>query len=112
VSISLDDFGTGYSSLSYMLTFPLDRIKIDRSFTIGLGVHERASILVESVARMSKQLGMSVLVEGVETEAQMRFIEGLGTISEVQGFLFSPAVPEPEARKMLVGKKRRQVVAA
>jgi diguanylate cyclase (GGDEF)-like protein/PAS domain S-box-containing protein len=112
VRISLDDFGTGYSSLSYMLTFPLDRIKIDRSFTIGLGVHERASILVESVARMSKQLGMSVLVEGVETEAQMRFIEGLGTISEVQGFLFSPAVPEPEARKMLVGKKRRQVVAA
>jgi diguanylate cyclase (GGDEF)-like protein/PAS domain S-box-containing protein len=54
IKISLDDFGTGYSSLSYMLTFPLDRIKIDRSFTIGLGVHERASILVESVARMSK----------------------------------------------------------
>ncbi len=75
IRISLDDFGTGYSSLSYLLTFPLDRIKIDRSFTIGLGLHERASILVESVARMSKQLGMSVLVEGVETEAQMRFIE-------------------------------------
>jgi diguanylate cyclase (GGDEF)-like protein/PAS domain S-box-containing protein len=113
VRISLDDFGTGYSSLSYMLTFPLDRIKIDRSFTIGLGVHERASILVESVARMSKQLGMSVLVEGVETEAQMRFIESLGTISEVQGFLFSPAVQEAEARKMLAsGKQQRQVAAA
>jgi diguanylate cyclase (GGDEF)-like protein/PAS domain S-box-containing protein len=111
VRISLDDFGTGYSSLSYMLTFPLDRIKIDRSFTIGLGVHERASILVESVARMSNQLGMSVLVEGVETEAQMRFIESLGTISEVQGFLFSPAVPEPEAKKMLAGGKQRQVAA-
>jgi diguanylate cyclase (GGDEF)-like protein len=113
VRISLDDFGTGYSSLSYMLTFPLDRIKIDRSFTIGLGVHERASILVESVARMSKQLGMSVLVEGVETEAQMRFIESLGTISEVQGFLFSPAVQETEARKMLAsGKQQPQVAAA
>jgi EAL domain-containing protein (putative c-di-GMP-specific phosphodiesterase class I) len=112
VRISLDDFGTGYSSLSYLLTFPLDRIKIDRSFTIGLGVHERASILVESVARMSKQLGMSVLVEGVETEAQMRFIEGLGTISEVQGFLFSPAVPETEARKMLAGGGKKHQVAA
>jgi diguanylate cyclase (GGDEF)-like protein len=111
VRISLDDFGTGYSSLSYMLTFPLDRIKIDRSFTIGLGVHERASILVESVARMSKQLGMSVLVEGVETEAQLRFIEGLGTIAEVQGFLFSPAVPEAEARKMLAGKRRQSAAA-
>jgi diguanylate cyclase (GGDEF)-like protein/PAS domain S-box-containing protein len=110
VKISLDDFGTGYSSLSYLLSFPLDRIKIDRSFTIGLGVHERASILVESVALMSGRLGMSVLVEGVETEAQFRFIEGLGTISETQGFLFSPAVPEIEARKM-IGRRVRQDAA-
>ena len=107
IRISLDDFGTGYSSLSYLLTFPLDRIKIDRSFTIGLGVHERASILVESVARMSGRLGMSVLVEGVETDAQLRFIESLGTIAEVQGFLFSPAVPETEVRKMIEGKLRQ-----
>ncbi|HLW91753.1 MAG TPA: EAL domain-containing protein, partial [Roseiarcus sp.] len=111
VRISLDDFGTGYSSLSYLLTFPLDRIKIDRSFTIGLGVHERASILVESVALMSGRLGMSVLVEGVETEAQFRFIQGLGTISEAQGFLFSAAVPEQEARKM-IDRKARQDAAA
>jgi EAL domain-containing protein (putative c-di-GMP-specific phosphodiesterase class I) len=55
---------------------------------------------------------MSVLVEGVETEAQLRFIESLGTISEVQGFLFSPAVPEPEARKMVDGGKQRRVAAA
>ncbi len=55
IRISLDDFGTGYSSLSYVLAFPLDRIKIDRSFTIGLGLQERASILVESVAQMCAQ---------------------------------------------------------
>jgi len=91
--ISLDDFGTGYSSLSYLLSFPLDRIKIDRSFTIGLGVHERASILVESVAAMSRKLGMTVLIEGVETERQMNVIEQFGTIAEAQGFLFSPPVP-------------------
>jgi diguanylate cyclase (GGDEF)-like protein len=107
VRISLDDFGTGYSSLSYVLAFPLDRIKIDRSFTIGLGLQDRASILVESVAQMCGKLGMSVLVEGVETDLQLRFIERLGTISEVQGFYFSPAVPEAEARRMIVERKRR-----
>jgi diguanylate cyclase (GGDEF)-like protein len=106
VRISLDDFGTGYSSLSYVLAFPLDRIKIDRSFTIGLGLQDRASILVESVAQMCGKLGMSVLVEGVETDLQLRFIERLGTISEVQGFYFSAAVPEPEARRLVTEKKR------
>ena len=92
--ISLDDFGTGYSSLSYLLSFPLDRIKIDRTFTMGLGVQERASVLVESVAAMSRRLGMCVLIEGVETAKQLRMIETLGTIAEAQGFLFSPPVPE------------------
>jgi len=106
VRVSLDDFGTGYSSLSYLLAFPLDRIKIDRSFTIGLGLQERASVLVESVAQMCARLGMSVLVEGVETDLQMRFIERIGSIAEVQGFYFSPAVPEAEARRMLDEKKR------
>ncbi|MGD0643126.1 MAG: EAL domain-containing protein [Roseiarcus sp.] len=106
VRISLDDFGTGYSSLSYVLAFPLDRIKIDRSFTIGLGLQERASILIESVAHMCAKLGMSVLVEGVETDLQLRFIERVGSIAEVQGFYFSPAVPEAEARRMLDEKKR------
>ena len=75
------------------MSFPLDRIKIDRSFTTGLGAQERASILVESVASMSRKLGMTVLIEGVETERQMSVIEQLGTIGEAQGFLFSPAVP-------------------
>ncbi len=106
VRISLDDFGTGYSSLSYVLAFPLDRIKIDRSFTIGLGLQERASILIESVAHMCAKLGMSVLVEGVETDLQMGFIERVGSISEVQGFYFSPAVPELEARRMVDEKRR------
>ena len=92
--ISLDDFGTGYSSLSYLLSFPLDRIKIDRTFTMGLGVQERASVLVESVAAMSRRLGMCVLIEGVETARQLGMIETLGTIAEAQGFLFSPPVPE------------------
>ena len=101
--ISLDDFGTGYSSLSYLLSFPLDRIKIDRSFTIGLGLQERASIVVESVAQMSRKLGMTVLIEGVETERQMRVIESLGTIAEVQGYLFSMPVPESQVLSLIGG---------
>ncbi len=109
--ISLDDFGTGYSSLSYLLSFPLDRIKIDRSFTLGLGIQERASILVESVAAMSRRLGMTVLIEGVETERQMRFIEQLGTIAEVQGFLFSKPVAKSET-SALVGRRMRRDSAA
>lgn len=107
VRISLDDFGTGYSSLSYILAFPLDRIKIDRSFTAGLGLQDRASILVESVAQMCAKLGMGVLVEGVETEAQLRFLERVGTIAEVQGYYFNPALPEREALALLADKGRR-----
>ncbi len=105
--ISLDDFGTGYSSLSYLLSFPLDRIKIDRSFTLGLGVHERASILVESVAAMSRKLGMTVLIEGVETEQQMAVVQQLGTIAEVQGFLLSPPVPLSGVEALLHRKRGR-----
>jgi diguanylate cyclase (GGDEF)-like protein len=99
--VSLDDFGTGYSSLSYLLSFPLDRIKIDRSFTMGLGLQERASVLVEGVSSMSRRLGMSVLIEGVETAKQLRMIENLGTIAEAQGYLFSRPVPEKEVSGLL-----------
>jgi diguanylate cyclase (GGDEF)-like protein len=99
--VSLDDFGTGYSSLSYLLSFPLDRIKIDRSFTMGLGLQERASVLVEGVSSMSRKLGMSVLIEGVETAKQLRMIEALGTISEAQGYLFSRPVAEKDVAGLL-----------
>jgi EAL domain-containing protein (putative c-di-GMP-specific phosphodiesterase class I) len=99
--ISLDDFGTGYSSLSYLLSFPLDRIKIDRSFTMGLGLQERASVLVEGVSAMSRRLGMTVLIEGVETAKQLRMIEGLGSIAEAQGYLFSRPVPESAVSGLL-----------
>jgi diguanylate cyclase (GGDEF)-like protein len=109
VRISLDDFGTGYSSLSYLHTFPLDKIKIDRSFTMAIGSDQRASIVIASVAGMCKMLGMEVLVEGVETELQMQFVDGLGSVAEVQGFLFSPAVPEKEIRAMFEKETRRKI---
>jgi diguanylate cyclase (GGDEF)-like protein/PAS domain S-box-containing protein len=109
VRISLDDFGTGFSSLSYLHTFPLDKIKIDRSFTMAIGSDQRASIVIASVAGMCKMLGMDVLVEGVETELQMQFVDGLGSVAEVQGFLFSPAIPEKEIRAMFEIATQRKI---
>ncbi len=67
---------------------------------MGLGVQERASIVVESVAAMSRKLGMTVLIEGVETERQMRVIEQFGAIAEAQGYLFSPPVPLSEVEAL------------
>ena len=75
---------------------------------MGLGIQERASILVESVAAMSRKLGMSVLIEGVETERQMRVIEQLGTIAEVQGFLFSQPVAQSETSALVGGPHAAQ----
>ncbi|WP_158818401.1 bifunctional diguanylate cyclase/phosphodiesterase [Methylocapsa sp. S129] len=109
VRIALDDFGTGFSSLSYLHTFPLDKIKIDRSFTIAMGSDQRASIVIASVAGMCKMLGMDVLVEGIETERQMQFVDGLGSVAEVQGFLFSPAVPEKDIRAMFESAVQRKI---
>ena len=80
---------------------------------MGLGIQERASILVESVAAMSRKLGMTVLIEGVETERQMRMIEQLATIAEAQGFLFSPPVARPDALALVAsGTRPGRAVAA
>jgi diguanylate cyclase (GGDEF)-like protein len=101
VRISLDDFGTGYSSLSYLHSYPLDKVKIDRSFLLGLGASQRPLNLLHGVARLSADLGMSVVVEGVETEEQLALVAREGSVEEVQGFLFGAAMPSEEIRRML-----------
>jgi EAL domain-containing protein (putative c-di-GMP-specific phosphodiesterase class I) len=68
---------------------------------MGLGIQERASVLVEGVSAMSRRLGMSVLIEGAETQKQLRMIETLGTIAEAQGYLFSRPVPESSVSGLL-----------
>ena len=72
--ISLDDFGTGYSSLSYLHSLPLNKVKIDRSFLQGLETGDRSLILLRGVARLSAELGLSVTVEGIETEEQLALV--------------------------------------
>jgi EAL domain-containing protein (putative c-di-GMP-specific phosphodiesterase class I) len=101
VRISLDDFGTGYSSLSYLHNFPLDKVKIDRSFLKGIGSSERSLTLLHGVARLSSQLGMTVVMEGVETEDQLRLIAAKPGVDQVQGYLFSPAVPARDVPRLL-----------
>lgn len=101
VRISLDDFGTGYSSLSYLHSFPLQKVKIDRSFLAGLGSSDRPITLLHGVARLSAELGMSVVVEGIETEEQLALISTEEGIEEAQGYLFSPPIPGRQIRKLL-----------
>jgi diguanylate cyclase (GGDEF)-like protein len=108
VRISLDDFGTGYSSLSYLHNFPLQKVKIDRSFLEGIDT-DRPLTLLRGVARLSADLGMSVVVEGIETNEQLELVSTDGTVSEVQGYLFSKPVPATRVRQLLnVSHGRRQ----
>jgi diguanylate cyclase (GGDEF)-like protein len=100
VRISLDDFGTGYSSLSYLHNFPLQKVKIDRSFLEGIDT-DRPLTLLRGVARLSADLGMSVVVEGIETNEQLELISSDGTVTEAQGYLFSRPVPAIRVRQLL-----------
>ncbi|HEY0850349.1 MAG TPA: EAL domain-containing protein [Bradyrhizobium sp.] len=107
VRISLDDFGTGYSSLSYLHNFPLQKVKIDRSFLEGID-SDRPLTLLRGVARLSADLGMSVVVEGIETNEQLERISADGTVSEAQGYLFSRPVPAVRIRQLLKASHGRR----
>jgi diguanylate cyclase (GGDEF)-like protein len=100
VQISMDDFGTGYSSLSYLRSFPFDKIKIDQSFVRGLGNGEGSLAIVRAVIGLGKNLGMTTTAEGVETADQLRVLSEEGC-DEIQGFLFSPAVPLTDTHRLL-----------
>jgi diguanylate cyclase (GGDEF)-like protein len=108
VRISLDDFGTGYSSLSYLHNFPLQKVKIDRSFLEGIDT-DRPLTLLRGVARLSADLGMSVVVEGIETNEQLELISSDGTVTEAQGYLFSRPVPAVRVRQLLSASHGRRL---
>jgi diguanylate cyclase (GGDEF)-like protein len=108
VRISLDDFGTGYSSLSYLHNFPLQKVKIDRSFLEGIDT-DRPLTLLRGVARLSADLGMSVVVEGIETNEQLELISADGAVTEAQGYLFSRPVPAVRVRQLLNASHSRRM---
>ncbi|KAA5943939.1 EAL domain-containing protein [Pantoea sp. Bo_2] len=99
--IALDDFGTGYSSLNYLSTFPVDKIKIDRSFTQSLGVAENSVAIVESVVKLGHAMGLMVTAEGVETVGQMSALADAGC-NQLQGYLFSQAVPADQLEALMI----------
>ncbi|MGD9816900.1 MAG: putative bifunctional diguanylate cyclase/phosphodiesterase [Hyphomonadaceae bacterium] len=90
--VALDDFGTGYSSLRYLSDFRFDKIKIDRAFVTGIHERKRAMTIIQSVVTLGRGLGMEIVAEGVETEAEASVMRLVG-VTELQGFFFSQAVP-------------------
>jgi diguanylate cyclase (GGDEF)-like protein len=109
VQLALDDFGTGYSSLSYLRQFPIHSVKIDRSFITGLPENRSGCRLVESIVAMTAALEKRVVAEGVETEAQLRFLQEAGCGS-IQGWLFgrpAGAVDVPRAAEAIMADRRR-----
>ncbi len=100
VELHIDDFGTGYSSLSYLCRIPVQTLKIDRSFVERMTESSADLEIVRTIVRLAKNLKMSIVAEGVETEAQLERLTGLGC-DYGQGFLFSRAVPVKEAEAFL-----------
>jgi EAL domain-containing protein (putative c-di-GMP-specific phosphodiesterase class I) len=100
VRLVLDDFGTGYSSLAYLNRFPLDAIKIDRSFVDGLGVEQERTVIVEAIIGMAKALSLDVIAEGVQNDAQVSELRRLGC-DYAQGHLFCRALPAAEISALL-----------
>jgi diguanylate cyclase (GGDEF)-like protein len=92
VRIALDDFGTGYSSLSYLNRFSVDTLKVDRSFVQAIPGDRSVCVMVTAIVNLARSLGLTVVVEGTETEEQIAWLSALGHI-EAQGFLFSRPVP-------------------
>ena len=107
VSLTLDDFGTGYSNLGYLTRFPIDRLKIDRSFVGGLPDDRNAASVVGAIVGLSRGLRLDLIAEGVETAEQAAFLLDAGC-ERAQGYLYSPPRPPEEIRDMLADVPRER----
>jgi EAL domain-containing protein (putative c-di-GMP-specific phosphodiesterase class I) len=101
---SIDDFGTGYSSLGSLTRFPINTIKIDRTFIKDSMIDVNAGAIVKAIIAMAHSLNMEVIAEGVETEDQLAFLQSLGC-DKIQGYLFSRPVPGEDFTKLLEKEK-------
>ncbi len=110
ISIALDDFGTGYSSLSYLQQFPVNTLKIDKSFVQKIETEESEACIVDAIISMGRGMRLHMIAEGVETEGQLNYLKKLGC-SEVQGHLFSAAQSASQTIELLRGGVMTQVPA-
>jgi len=107
IRLSIDDFGTGYSSLAYLRRFPINELKIDKSFIIDTPHDEEASNIVKSIVSLADHLNLKIVAEGVETMAHVEFLKTLG-ISTVQGYFYSKPLPATTFETLLTQTKNRQ----
>ncbi len=115
VVIAIDDFGTGYSSLSYLHLLPLNKVKIDRSFVSDITGNEQTFKLLKGIVHLSRELGMEVVIEGVETEEQLQLIRNSNCAEFVQGFFFGVPVPYGSIAELISsisGRDRTQLAPA
>jgi len=103
-TIALDDFGTGFSSLTHLREFPIDRVKLDRSFVSSCASDASAAAILESVTSLAHRLGLEVIGEGVETDEQLLLLQRIGC-DIVQGYLLSKPLPAPECEAFLVARQ-------
>jgi diguanylate cyclase (GGDEF)-like protein/PAS domain S-box-containing protein len=101
VLVALDDFGTGYSSLAYLKRFPVDMLKVDKSFVDGLGESPEDAAIVEAVVNLARALGLRTVAEGIETTSQLERLQDLGC-DLGQGYYFSKPLPAPKASALLL----------
>lgn len=111
VALSIDDFGTGWCSLAYLRRFPLDRIKIDRTFIRDLAHHESTAAIVHAILDLARRLGLDCIAEGVETEEQKKLLQQ-DLCPSMQGYLFSRPIPADAMEAILCREKKVGVIRA
>ena len=109
VRIAIDDFGTGYSSLSYLQQFPINTLKIDRSFVGDIRADASDASIINAIVAMARGLKLDLIAEGVENRTQLRYLHSQGC-SEVQGYIFSPPVPADQVQQLLREDPYRELV--
>jgi EAL domain-containing protein (putative c-di-GMP-specific phosphodiesterase class I) len=111
VRVAIDDFGTGYSSFSYLQQFPVDVLKIDRSFVAAMHESPHALALVEALIQLGRALGLNVIAEGVEEAGQLEMLRRVG-LDTAQGYLFGRPLPGPDLKRFLDDWRQRQGAVA